>query len=176
MPSPVGHLLGGLAAGQLILPDRPGRRAPGLTALALVGAASLLPDADFAWGRHNMETHSLGAAILAGLVVWGASRGREPRFALACGLAWASHVLFDWLGSDDAPPLGVMALWPLTSDFYFAHACVFDPILREYWRPDFTARILAAVVREVVLLGPLVLLLAWGRRRGIGAPRAPDPM
>jgi hypothetical protein len=22
-------------------------------------------------------------------------------------------VLFDWLGSDDTPPLGVMALWPI---------------------------------------------------------------
>ena len=46
-------------------------------------------------------------------------------------------VLFDWLGSDDFPPLGVMALWPFSSDFLFANAYVFDAISRRYWLPGF---------------------------------------
>ena len=68
-----------------------------------------------------METHSLGAAVLAGLAVLAWTRGRGAGWRSSC-LAWASHVLFDWLGSDDTPPLGVMALWPFTPEFYFAHA------------------------------------------------------
>ena len=99
-----------------------GRRIPDWRPLAVCAAAAVLPDIDFLWGRHNMETHSLGAAVLAGLGVLAATRGRQPRLAALVALAWASHALFDWLGSDDTPPFGVMALWPLTSEFYFAHA------------------------------------------------------
>ena len=64
-------------------------------------------------------------------LVW--TRGRDRRFAVVIAAAWASHVLFDWLGSDDTPPLGVMALWPLSSAFYFADAFVFEAISRRYW-------------------------------------------
>ena len=38
-------------------------------------------------------------------------------------------------GSDDFPPLGVMALWPFTDRFYFADAFVFEAISRRYWLP-----------------------------------------
>ncbi len=107
MPSPVGHALGGLIVGRLLTPS----------ALLLCAIAGVAPDIDFAWGGHNRQTHSLGAAVIAGLVVlaW----KRNPRLAIAVTLAWSSHVLFDWLGSDDTPPLGVMALWPLDSNFLF---------------------------------------------------------
>ena len=67
--------------------------------------AAVLPDVDFLWGRHNMETHSLGAAVLAGLAVLAWTRGRDARLAVLVALAWASHVLFDWLGSDTTPPM-----------------------------------------------------------------------
>jgi hypothetical protein len=36
------------------------------------------PDVDFAWGGHNRETHSLGAAVIAGLVVF--AWKRNPRW------------------------------------------------------------------------------------------------
>jgi membrane-bound metal-dependent hydrolase YbcI (DUF457 family) len=128
-------------------------------------AAAILPDADFLWGRHSMETHSLGAAVLAGLAVLAWTRGRGARVALLVAVAWGSHVLFDWLGSDDTPPLGVMALWPLTSDFYFAHAYVFEAISRRTWLPNFWTHNLRAVAQEIVILGPLAAL-AWWRRGG----------
>jgi len=155
MPSPVGHLLGGAIVGQLLAPSA-------LVVCALAGAA---PDVDFLWGRHNMETHSLGAAVLAGLAVLAYTRGRNPRLALAVTLAWSSHVLFDWLGSDDTPPLGVMALWPITSTFYFADAFVFEAISRRYWLPNFVSHNLYAVVKEVVLLAPVAAVLFYLRRR-----------
>lgn len=175
MPSPVGHALGGAIAGLVsTVPDRPGQAglAAGLRAalmsrsVIVAAVAGCLPDVDFLWGRHNMETHSLGAAVLAGLVAWGWYSGGR-RTALAVVLAWASHVLFDWLGSDDTPPLGVMALWPFTSTFYFAHAHVFEAISRRYWLDGFLAHNLWAVTTEVLLLGPALVVVAWWRTTGV---------
>ena len=159
MPSPLGHALGGLLVGLAMVPARAG---PRVHDLAICAAAASLPDIDFLWGRHAMETHSMGAALLAGSIVFIATR---RRLALACALAWLSHVVFDWLGSDDYPPLGVMALWPLTDDFYFAHAYVFEAISRQYHAANFWSQNLWAVTKEILLLLPPVGLLAWWRRR-----------
>jgi membrane-bound metal-dependent hydrolase YbcI (DUF457 family) len=109
-----------------------------------------------------METHSLGFALLVGLVVlvW----QRSTRLAIACAAAAGSHVLFDWLGSDDSPPLGVMALWPVSSAFYFADAYVFSTISRRYWLPGFFAHNAMSVVREVAILAPCVAVVHVLRR------------
>jgi len=154
VPSPVGHALGGVIVGEILAPS----------ALILCAVAGVLPDIDFAWGGHNRETHSLGAAMIAGVVVF--AWKRNPRVATAVTLSWASHVLFDWLGSDDTPPLGVMALWPLSSDFYFANAFVFDAISRRYWLDNFITHNAWAVIKEVLILGPLaVIAFLWRARR-----------
>lgn len=177
MPSPVGHALGGLIVGLAGLdnrtegrtaPSRPPSRIPPARPLVLCAAAAVLPDLDFLWGRHSMETHSLGAAVLAGLAVLAWTRGRERRLALLVTLAWGSHVLFDWLGSDDTPPLGVMALWPFTTNFYFAHAYLFEAISRRTWLPNFWSHNLYAVAKELAMLAPVAGAL-WalrGRRSG----------
>jgi hypothetical protein len=92
--------------------------------------------------------------------------------AIAVTLSWASHVLFDWLGSDDTPPLGVMALWPLNSNFYFADAYVFEAISRRYWLDNFISHNTWAVFKEVLILGPLALIaFLWRARR---RSRRPD--
>lgn len=172
MPSPVGHALGGLIVA-LALPPRPLGTAGSLGTLGTIALAAVLPDIDFAWGGHNRETHSLGAAILAGAAVLMWTRGRHPRLALAVTLAWSTHVLFDWLGSDDTPPLGVMALWPLTNAFYFADAFVFEAISRRYWLPNFAGHNAWAVVKETLILGPPLLLLTalrWRARRRCRRP------
>ena len=154
MPSPVGHALGGLIVGEVLAPS----------ALLICAVAGALPDVDFAWGGHNRETHSLGAAVIAGLVVF--AWKRSPRLAIAVTLSWTSHVLFDWLGSDDTPPLGVMALWPLNSNFYFANAFVFEAISRRYWLDNFITHNAWAVMKEVLILGPIVLIaFLWRARR-----------
>jgi membrane-bound metal-dependent hydrolase YbcI (DUF457 family) len=175
MPSPLGHALGGVICALALGGDTPPgsagrvRSAVGSPMVAVAAIAAVLPDLDFLWGRHNMETHSLGAAVAAGLIVLAASRGRAWRLATVVTAAWASHVLFDWLGSDDTPPLGVMALWPITSGFYFAHAFVFEAISRRHWLPGFWAHNLGAVLSEVVMLAPIAAaLMVWQ-----GRPRPP---
>ena len=173
MPSPVGHALGGLIVGLVMAPrafgtlgTNPLGTSGTVRTLGTLACAAVLPDIDFAWGGHNRETHSLGAAILAGAAVLTWTRGRNPRLALAVTLAWSTHVLFDWLGSDDTSPLGVMALWPLTSDFYFANAFVFEAISRRYWLPNFVSHNAWAVIKETLILGPPFLLLTALRWRG----------
>lgn len=151
MPSPIGHALGGLIVGQALSVRR----------LALVAAMACAPDLDFLWGRHSMETHSIGAGLLAGLVVYAVTRGREPRLSLACALAWSSHVLFDWLGADDRAPLGVMALWPVTTEFYLSDVALFDAISRQYWMPHFVPHNTWAVMKEILMLAPIALALRW---------------
>ncbi|HYU78553.1 MAG TPA: metal-dependent hydrolase [Vicinamibacterales bacterium] len=158
MPSPVGHALGGAIVALGLLPKR--AQLP-LRDIAVSVVVACAPDVDFLWGRHGMETHSVGAAILAGAVVWALTR--RPRLALVCVVAWLSHVLFDWLGSDDFPPIGVMALWPFTRNFYFANAFLFDTISRRYWLPGFWSHNIAAVLKEIAWLTPPTLLLAWWR-------------
>jgi hypothetical protein len=184
MPSPVGHALGGLIVALVFAPITP-RHAQheghegheGLNnswrrvlrvppawwpVVGWCTVAACLPDVDFAWGRHNMETHSVGFAVMLGAatLVW----RRSATVALACTLAVSTHVLFDWLGSDDQAPLGVMALWPLSSDFFYADAWVFGAISRHYWRSDFVLQNVLAVLRELAILSPMVAALWFYRR------------
>lgn len=115
-----------------------------------------------------METHSLGAALMAAAVTWAITRDRDPRLVVAVFAAWSSHVLFDWSGSDTTPPIGVMALWPVSSRYYFADAFFFDAITRRYWLEGFWRHNLLAVLKEIVMLGPAAALLVWWRRRQAG--------
>ncbi len=165
MPSPIGHALGGAIVSLAMAPRALGACGLGLgrNAFTLVALAAVLPDIDFAWGGHNRETHSLGAAVIAGLVVF--AWKRDKRLAVAVSLSWASHVLFDWLGSDDTPPLGVMALWPINSNFYFANAFVFEAISRRYWLDNFYTHNAWAVTREIFILGPMAWMAWWFGRR-----------
>ena len=172
MPSPVGHALGGAIVAFATL--RPGLGAGGLglgKSGLLVVAAAVAPDLDFLWGRHNQETHSLAAALVAGAVafVW----KKDARLAIAITLAWVSHVLFDWLGSDTTPPLGVMALWPFSSAYYFSNAFFFEAISRRYWLDNFISHNLWAVAREILILGPVLALLIAFRSRAQRRSRHP---
>ena len=156
MPSPVGHALGGLIAGEVLAPS----------ALLICAVAGVAPDIDFLWGRHNQETHSLAAGVLAGLLVY--AWKKNARLAVAVTLAWASHVLFDWLGSDTTPPLGVMALWPFSREYYFSNAFFFEAISRRYWLDNFITHNVWAVIKELLILGPPLALLTglrWRARR-----------
>lgn len=112
-----------------------------------------------------MYTHSVGATMLVAVLAAAAVRHGRARFSLACAAAYASHIVLDWLGNDTTPPIGIMALWPLTSDFYQSDLHLFQAITRRYWLDGFWAHNLRAVARELLLLGPLAALVWWGRGR-----------
>ncbi len=171
MPSPVGHALAGLTVHVLVardpneLHDR--RRA------AITVAAALAPDVDllfrFVDGRnhHNYETHSLGCALLAGIVAFLAAKAwrwaRPVNLGAAAALGWGSHVLLDYLNKDTTPPIGIMAFWPLDDAFYKVPWPLFLDIGRTLsWA---TARHdLLAAAWEVAVLSPLLLGVWWLRQ------------
>jgi membrane-bound metal-dependent hydrolase YbcI (DUF457 family) len=159
MPSPVGHALGGIAAGWTVAPRRDRSTA------VLLAAIAIAPDLDLVFGTHREISHSVGAAVIAGLVACAiASRGRT-RWGAAVALAWASHVCLDWLSNDTRPPIGIMALWPITHDYYKAAIEIFPPVSRRYWESRFWVYNLRAVVAELAMLGPIAAFVLWRTRR-----------
>lgn len=170
MPSPVGHALAGVVVGVLAAGPRalvrsldpPAAKRPVDTALlallpfALLGMA---PDLDLLVGLHSMYSHSVGAVLIVLLLTRVVTGGW--RWAVAASLAYGSHLVLDWLGHDTTPPIGIMALWPVTSEYYQSDLHLFLPISRRYWVPGFVAHNLTAMAREVLCLGPLAFLAYW---------------
>ncbi|MBI1876505.1 MAG: hypothetical protein HYZ58_08485 [Acidobacteria bacterium] len=170
MPSPIGHVLGGMAGGWLIGGGSSVSRTTSPWADAAVfGIVGALADIDFLLGIHSQYTHSLGACgvVFAATLVW--LRG-SVRLALAATAAYGSHLLLDWLGHDGAPPIGIMALWPFTSTFYQSDLHWFMAISRRYWLSGFWPHNLHAVAHEIAILGPITGLIWWWRARPNPSP------
>ena len=169
MPSPVGHALGGMAAGWAVR-GRPRDRSAIRKDVFLFGALGMLADIDLLVGTHSGPTHGLGAALIVGAVAWAlatAAHGRRSAwFAVACACAYASHTLLDWLGTDTTPPIGIMALWPFRREYYQAPFTVFRAVSRRISQPDlFWIPNLVTLLRELLILVPVLSIIAAGRRR-----------
>jgi membrane-bound metal-dependent hydrolase YbcI (DUF457 family) len=124
--------------------------------LALVG---VLPDLDLLTEAHSGWTHSLGAAgLVAGIA---AALGRRRRAALAAAVfaAYASHVLLDWVSRDEAVPIGIMALWPFSVEYWHAPVDLFLATERRYWLSGFWTHNALAGLVELLWLGPPAALL-----------------
>jgi membrane-bound metal-dependent hydrolase YbcI (DUF457 family) len=158
MPSPIGHALAGVAvAWTADLVD--GRRSsPGL--VATCAGLAMLPDADLLipW-THRMATHSLVAAAAVYIVAIVVT-GQVTRKAWLCGLAYASHLLLDWLGADKVPPRGLQILWPFSDRWMISDWDIFRQTARLHF---LTAPIIwqnaIAVAQEIAILLPIVLAL-----------------
>jgi len=137
--------------------------------VALYAALGMAADLDLLVGAHSGATHGLGAAVIVGATVWVVLRirgvSRVVRTACASAIAYASHTLLDWLGTDSSPPIGIMALWPFSRDYYESSWHVFMAISRRYWLPEFWTFNLSALVRELLILVPIALVVLTVRRR-----------
>ena len=80
-------------------------------------------------------------------------------------LAWSSHILLDWLSNDTRPPIGVMALWPFTRDYYKAAIEIFPAVSRQCCGRRFWIYNIRAVVVECLILAPLMILAVRSLRR-----------
>ena len=165
MPTPAGHALGALIV------TAPIRARYKLAALGVViaMAAGMAPDLDLLIGRHSAETHSVGAGLIAGLAGWAVLRWRRRALAAEwsalIAFAVLSHALLDWLGTDTSSPIGVMALWPFTRDYFEANAHLFMAVSRRYWLPEFWLYNLTVLAREVIILGIPAAFIEWRMRR-----------
>ena len=176
MPSPLGHILGGIAAGWLVGGHRPAGGASGAGAglapassrrwpdAVVFGALGAAPDLDLLVGLHSMYTHSVGAAALVAAGAYAMRGERRARWALACGAAVASHILLDWLGSDTTPPIGIMALWPFSSGFYQSSLWLFPAVSRRVGEWSFVTQNLRAVLWETIILLPITIAIGGVRR------------
>jgi hypothetical protein len=166
MPSSIGHGLASVGAGWLIARPAAPRRALAVQ-IAILAAVGVAPDLDLLVGRHSAETHSVGAAlVVAAVAAWGfwpVAQGRWRVFA-AVLLAWAVHPAIDMLALDTSAPLGVMLLWPVSSEHYQTGWSVFTGVSRRYWMPGFVGGTVLAVVRELVILLPVVAAIWWVRK------------
>jgi membrane-bound metal-dependent hydrolase YbcI (DUF457 family) len=137
MPSPLGHSIAGLV---VHVATAPPDRLRDLRRAALLVVCANAADLDLAFrlfdGRnhHQAETHGIGAAALAGLVLAAGARLRGQadalRLGLAASLAWLTHIGLDLLGNDTHPPIGLMALWPFDSRFWKSPLIVFYDVSR----------------------------------------------
>lgn len=169
MPSPVGHALAGVAAGYLVGGGAVGTRFAGQSGWSTVrkllsdrkvivfGLLGVLPDVDFLFGVHSTYTHSLGAIAVVGLL--GVLAGRHPGLGsgVAAAAAYGSHVVLDWLGSDSVAPIGVMALWPLSSEFFLSDRYWFASVCREYWLAECWWHNAWGLTHELLVLGSVAL-------------------
>jgi membrane-bound metal-dependent hydrolase YbcI (DUF457 family) len=162
MPSPVGHALGGIAAGWALIPRDARRRDP-VRAAAVVAAFAVAPDLDLLVHAHRGPAHSLGAALLAGLTA--AVVAHNPRWGIAAAAAWSSHVLLDWLGTDTRPPFGLMALWPVSRAYFDSALHLFPAISRRYWLAEFWFYNVKALAVELCVMVPVTWLVMTLSRR-----------
>jgi len=180
MASPIGHALGGL----LVYTAGTGKK---LNRLALIGALlfSVLPDIDFLFGfivgepnrYHHGFTHSIVFVALAGsLGAWLCSfkNFRMFRFYwIVFVLSGLSHLLFDIFTIDNNPPFGAPLLWPFSNHYYIIPVRLFTDMHRAADSSNFIKSLFnphngMAVVREIYLVLPLVIITFWLKKRFSG--------
>jgi inner membrane protein len=178
MPS-IGHIAVGMAAGQGVAESPGAARFWWLWFAGVSCAADLdfvlvafgMPDNSL-WG-HRGVTHSLGAALLAGLATaWvAARRGRSaPGLGLAGAAVYASHLLLDGM---NVGSIGVPWFWPLSP---FFHALPWQPIPAVETVGDFlTPAAVPVLAAEALLFAPLWLYWLVARRRAAAIPNRRPP-
>ena len=176
MASPVGHSLIGLTVAHLT-----GRRLPVATWgwFWFVLLAANAADLDFLPGLllgdmnrfHHQASHSLGAAVIFGIVVAAFAR-RFSDSARAWGLSgsaiYISHLLGDLIAADYGAPYGIPLWWPFSMEYVISPLPVFASIhhgdpseaTRHVLAQIFSTHNLRAIGREILLIAPL-LLGAW---------------
>jgi membrane-bound metal-dependent hydrolase YbcI (DUF457 family) len=176
VPSPIGHALAGTAiawAGDAL--DRRSSSSRFVVTCAVLAAA---PDLDLLLPiAHRTVTHSVtavAAVFIVAMAVTGGVRRRRARehhaslgaasagrVALLCAVAWASHPLLDWLGTDTLPPFGVQAFWPFDSRFFVSGLDVFaETERRNAFSSPTLYQNLWAGAQEVAIVGS-VLAALW---------------
>src|SRR5687767_11386137 len=93
VPSPLGHGLAAVATGWAIS-GMPAAKSAFVRQTAILVAVGIAPDLDLLIGRHSMETHSIGAAVVVASIAawqrWPVAPSRMMTW-LAVALAWMSH-------------------------------------------------------------------------------------
>ena len=183
MPTPIGHALVGVAiawSAEAIRRTPKGLPAPSILAVTCAGLAAV-PDLDLLYRPlHRMMTHSVIAPVLAGVIAGAIMRIAHRRAAwqtgIVCGLAYASHLLLDWLGGDTKIPAGVQLLWPFSDRWFISSWEIFRPTdLGGFFTAPIIRSNAVAVLREVLFLGPIAIATFFWRRRKLAGRFGQSP-
>src|SRR5262249_25319359 len=102
--------------------------------------------------------------ILATRVTGQVTNWSATRFVAMCTVAYASHLVLDWMAVDDTPPRGIQMLWPFSQAWFISNWDLFRGTAR---LGVFTAAAMRqnilAVVQETLMLGPIAWLV-WSVR------------
>jgi membrane-bound metal-dependent hydrolase YbcI (DUF457 family) len=139
MPLPIGHSLAGYLTYLGVEKDVTLHR---WKIILLYLFCANLPDLDILPGflmglpnrYHHGISHSLGFAILAGMVVilykrWRGDGHLLRSLSIASGL-YFTHVLLDCLIVDTSFPYGVQLLWPLSSQYVISPVLIFPTVYK----------------------------------------------
>jgi hypothetical protein len=174
MPSPVGHLLAATAV--YFAGTTPKRGSRLLLAGALIGG--VLPDFDFVPGLligdfrafHHGISHSVALALVYGAVVFAVTQWMDSRVAVRAAalatLAYVSHIMLVFVAVNEGTR-GVPLLWPVIDERIGFNLRLFG----HFRYTDFSDGIwsvllwvnVTPVLRELLILGALVMLLQKGR-------------
>lgn len=164
MPTPIGHALAGMAiAGASGSAIR--LKTTHIGVLVFCAAAAdldlLLRFVDGV-NHHRGASHSLGAAVLVGVIGFLLKRlGADLPGAMSMSAAWASHVVLDYAGLDTSPPIGELALWPFSNGFFASPVSIFYDVSRSFSLAAIQHNAIAVAI-EFAILGP-VAWLCWSR-------------
>ena len=86
-------------------------------------------------------------------------------FGVVVAVAYATHVLCDWLGADSSAPRGLMALWPFSNEYFISDWNVFNSVERRYWLEGFWRRAAISLAREIAILLPFAAASFWFAKR-----------
>lgn len=172
MPTPVGHVLGGIMClffnKEFVLKNWP--------VLCLVVFYALLPDIDFLFGLveglpnkyHHQSTHSFVFIVLAGLlggfIVNKLKIMQFTKSFVLFTVSGASHLLLDVLALDTKAPFGAPLFWPFSNKFFISPVTIFSDVHRSSSSHTFWASLLSShnfetVLIEIAILLPIVILL-----------------
>ena len=174
MCTPVGHtLLGGV----LFFSNRKASKRTSGLILGMVIILANLPDIDFLFGAikgnpnmyHHYWTHSIGFAIMAGVLLGFLWRGFKKRDYLTFGILGfflvLTHVILDYFTKDTGYPYGVPLLWPIHEGHLISPVSIFQDVNKASSSRAFIGSLfcwhnLWTIIREIVILGPLSLI-SW---------------
>ncbi len=136
LATPIGHALAGYS---IYLVSQAGydARQRGKYELVLLSIfMAVAPDLDFIPGLllgtpavyHQGISHSLGMALLAGVVMATFYRLNGKRFSKVfrlCFLSYLSHLVIDFFGPDGRLPYGLPLFWPLSNEHFLSPVPLF---------------------------------------------------
>jgi len=181
MATPVGHALLGAGVGIACTSDS--RISwQWFFFLAVSGVAA---DLDFLPGLlvgdinrwHHLASHSFAAALVWGVLSAVLVRYLQPQWPyLAAGataaLAYASHLLLDWLTTDTRAPFGIPLFWPINDRAWLSPYTPIPGVSHgvdgdSFWvvvKAVFSLSNFFGALIEVIVVAPVVLVLWTGRR------------